>query len=240
MGTGCMTSEENSNLSSLDKQEIVERQAWTDLVASNIIGEQGEGIVTRAQAEKNISTTGENGKNIETNLVDEHTESESELEKIDVEPVDNTNTNMVDEDRSGENIDPNVSGANSQSGQSSRSSGTTGTTGTGEIMVYKKDAAKVKPLTTMEPVQVRTFLHQEDVAEKNGQRISIAAHIEREALDTLVVRCADTSNNEMVKDVLRKIKDKEMEKAKTQPMDLMKSGLTWSKAADKFNDQKCE
>ena len=31
-----------------------------------------------------------------------------------------------------------------------------------------------------------------------------------------------------------------MEKAKTQPMDLIKSGLVWSKAADKSNDQKCE
>ena len=55
-----------------------------------------------------------------------------------------------------------------------------------------------------------------------------------------MVRCADTSNNEMVKDVLRKIKDKEMEKAKTQPMDLIKSAPTWSKAADKSNDQKLE
>ena len=221
-----MTSEENSSISSLDRQDIAERQSWTDLVASNIIGEQDEGIVTRAQAEKNIGSTSEKGKNIEASEVDEHTESESELEEIYEEPVDNTNTNMVDEERSGENIDPNVSGTNSQSGQSNHSSGTTGTTGTGEIMVYKKDGVKVKPLTTMEPVQVRTFLHQVDVAEKNGQRISIAAHIEGEALDTLVVRGADTSNNEMVKDVLRKIKDKEMEKAKTQPMDLIKSGLT--------------
>ena len=125
-----MTSEENSSISSLDKQDI-ERQAWTDLTASNIIGEQGEGIVTRAQAEKNISSTGGKEKNIEADLVDEHTESESELEEILYEePVDNTNTNMVDEDRSGENIDPYVSGTNSQSGQSSRSSETTGTTGT--------------------------------------------------------------------------------------------------------------
>ena len=61
-----------------------------------------------------------------------------------------------------------MSGTNSQSGQSSHSSGTTETTGTGEIMVYKKDGVKVKPLTTMEPVQVRTFLHQVEVAEKNG------------------------------------------------------------------------
>ena len=44
----------------------------------------------------------------------------------------------------------------------------------------------------------------------------------------------------MVKDVLRKMKDNEMEKAKTQSMNLMKSGLTWSKAADKSNYQKCE
>ena len=115
MGAGYMTSEENSSLSSLDRQDIAERQAWTDLAASNIIGEQGEGIVTRAQAEKNISSTGEKGKIIEPNLVDEHTESESELEEIYEEPVDNTNTNMVDEDRRGENIDPNVSGTNSQS-----------------------------------------------------------------------------------------------------------------------------
>ena len=234
-----MTSEENSSISSLDKQDI-ERQAWTDLTASNIIGEQGEGIVTRAQAEKISSGAEEKEKNIRVGSEDECTESESELEEIYREPVDDTNINMVDEDRSGENIDPNVSGTNSQSGQSNGSSGTTGTNGTGEIMVYKKDGVKVKPLTTMEPVQVRTFLHQVDVAEKNGQRISIAAHIEGEALDTLVVRCADTSNNEMVKDVLRKIKDKEMEKAKTQPMDLIKSGLVWSKAADKSNDQKCE
>ena len=92
-------------------------------------------------------------------------------------------------------------------------------------MVYTKDGVKVKPITTMEPVQLRTFLHQVDVAEKNRQRISITAYIEGEALDTLVVRCADTSNDEIVKDVLRKIKDKEMEKAKTQPMDLIKSGL---------------
>ena len=97
-------------------------------------------------------------------------------------------------------------------------------------MMYKKDGVKVEPLTNMEPVQVRTFLHQVEVAEKNGQRISIAAHIEGEVLNTLVMRCADTSNNEMVKNVLRKIKDKEMKKATTQPMDLIKSGLTWSKA----------
>ena len=144
-----MTSEENSSISSLDKQDI-EGQTWTDLTTSNIIGEQDEGIVTRAQAEKNTSNTGVKGKNTEANLVDEHTESESEVERIYEEPVDSTNTSMVDEQRSGENIDPNVSGANSQSGQSSHSSGTTGTTGTGEIMVYKKDGVKVKPLTTLQ------------------------------------------------------------------------------------------
>ena len=105
-------------------------------------------------------------------------------------------------------------------------------------MVYKKEGIKVKPLTTMEPVRVRTFLHQVHVTEKIGQRISIAALIEGEAPDTLVVRCADTSNNEMFKDGLRKIKDKETEKAKTQPMDLIKGGLTWSKVADKSNDKK--
>ena len=106
--------------------------------------------------------------------MDECTESESELEEMNEEPVDSIDTNMVDEERR-ENIDPNVSEKNSQSGQSSHSSGTAATTVTGEIMVYKKDGVKVKPLTTMEPVQVRTFLHQVDVAEKNGQRISIAA-----------------------------------------------------------------
>ena len=62
--------------------------------------------------------------------MDEHRESESELEEIYEESADNTNTNMVDEQRSGENIDPNVSETNSQSGHSSHSGGTTGTTGT--------------------------------------------------------------------------------------------------------------
>ena len=117
MGTGYMTSEENSSTGSLDKQDI-EGQTWTDLTTSNIIGEQDEGIVTRAQAEKNISGTSGQEKNIGTGVVEEHTESESELEEIYEKPVDNINTNMVDEERSGENIDPNVSGTNSQSGQS--------------------------------------------------------------------------------------------------------------------------
>ena len=57
-----MTSEENSSISSLDKQDIVEGQTLTDLTTSNIIGEQDEGIVTRAQTEKNMGSTGERGK----------------------------------------------------------------------------------------------------------------------------------------------------------------------------------
>ena len=41
----------------------------------------------------------------------------------------------------------------------------------------------------------------------------------------------------MVKDVFRKIKENKMEKAKTQRMDLIKSGLIWSKEADKSKDK---
>ena len=76
MGTGYMTSEENSSISSLDKQDI-ERQARVDFTASNIIGEQDEGIVTRAQAEKNTSTGGESKEN-RASSVGGCTESESE------------------------------------------------------------------------------------------------------------------------------------------------------------------
>ena len=49
-------------------------------------------------------------------------------------------------------------------------------------MVYKKGGVKVKSLISMEPMQVPTFLHKGEVAEKNGQRMSIAALIESEAL----------------------------------------------------------
>ena len=106
-------------------------------------------IVTRAQAEKSIGSTSKKGNNIRASEIDEQCEGESELEEISKVPVDGINTNMVNEERSGENIDPNWSGANCQSGQSSHSSGTSVTTGTGEIMIHKKDGVKVKPLTTM-------------------------------------------------------------------------------------------
>ena len=136
-----------------------------------------------------------------------------------------------------ENVDPNQR-RNVNSGMQHSGMNTVG--GRDEIMVFKKDGVKVKPLTTLAPVAVRTFLHQVDVAEKNGQRISIAAHIEGEALDTLVVRCPNTGDNEAVKSILNKIKDKEMEKARTKPMDLIRSGLAWSNARDKSNDEKCQ
>ena len=136
-----------------------------------------------------------------------------------------------------ENVDPNQRG-NVNSGMQHSGMNTVG--GRDEIMVFKKDGVKVKPLTTLAPVAVRTFLHQVDVAEKNWQRISIAAHIEGEALDTLVVRCPNTGDNEAVKGILNKIKDKEMEKARTKPMDLIRSGLAWSNARDKSNDEKCQ
>ena len=173
--------EGNSSDDDVDVQGIPGEQTWTDLIMNNIIGEQAGGVKTGAQTGKEIdratdiivgeviTDTDDRVTDSEASKADEYP-GEAETDK---KAVDSNSTNMAG-DEDGENRPPNIGGTNSQSGHSSNSNGTNGRREV--IMVYKKNGVKVKRLTSMEPVQVRTFLHQVEVAEKRPAHICCSTY----------------------------------------------------------------